>query len=126
MTTRKRLLLSAPLLAVLVCMVLIALAMLPAKPGVTKANFDRIEIGMTKEEVDSFFGPPPMAPIRTPNAPGGETVWLWRSHHVDVEINFRDSRVTEGGKVVGGKVVTKTWEGREESLTEKIRRWLHN
>ena len=32
------------------------LAVLPSGPGVTKANFDRIEEGMTRAEVDELFG----------------------------------------------------------------------
>jgi hypothetical protein len=53
--TKKRVLLiaSLPLAAALVLGVL---AMLPARPGATKANYDRIEIGMPKVEVERMFG----------------------------------------------------------------------
>jgi hypothetical protein len=35
---------------------LLVLALLPARPGVTKENFDRIELGMTRTEVEAIFG----------------------------------------------------------------------
>jgi hypothetical protein len=34
-------------------------ALLPAEPGVRRANFNRIEIGMTQAEVSEIFGTPP-------------------------------------------------------------------
>jgi len=33
-------------------------ALRPPRPGVTKENFDRIEIGMTRAEVEAILGPP--------------------------------------------------------------------
>jgi hypothetical protein len=49
--------LSLGLLALgIVAAVLIVLALLPPRPGVTKENFDRIEIGMTEAEVEAIFG----------------------------------------------------------------------
>ena len=50
---RKRWLLAAGTMAGLVGVVLVVLVMLPPddRPGVTKANFDRIKDGMTKPEV---------------------------------------------------------------------------
>src|ERR1035438_9324153 len=53
--TKKRLLLIASLPLVIV-VTLGVLAMLPPRPGVTKANFDRIEKGMTRAEVEQIFG----------------------------------------------------------------------
>jgi hypothetical protein len=55
MATKKRLLLIAvPPLSIAVT--LGVLAMLPPGPGVTKANFDRIEKEMTRAEVEQVFG----------------------------------------------------------------------
>jgi hypothetical protein len=33
-------------------------ALRPLRPGVTKENFDRIQIGMTRDEVEAILGPP--------------------------------------------------------------------
>jgi hypothetical protein len=43
------------LVASIACAVLFGRAMLP-RPGVTKANFEKIEIGMTRTEVDAILG----------------------------------------------------------------------
>ena len=41
------------------CVVVVALALLlPPQSGVTKENFDRIQIGMTRAEVEQIFGIP--------------------------------------------------------------------
>jgi hypothetical protein len=57
MKKRGRLLLIASL-PLAVAVVFGALAMLPAPLGVTKANFDRIENGMTKPEIECIIGLP--------------------------------------------------------------------
>jgi hypothetical protein len=49
--TKKRMALLA-VLPVTVAVVLGAVVMLPPRPGITKANFDRIQEGMTLAEVD--------------------------------------------------------------------------
>ena len=43
------------IVAVCVCVTLAFIATVP-NPGVTKENFDRIEIGMTRAEVEEIFG----------------------------------------------------------------------
>ena len=53
----------AALIAVTACTVLGVLAMLPDRPGVTKANFDRIQNGMAIREVEVILG-------RHPNVEG--------------------------------------------------------
>jgi hypothetical protein len=54
---KKRLLLFGGFLADCVCLPLGMVAMMPPSHGVTKANFDRIEVGMTAEEVVGILGP---------------------------------------------------------------------
>ena len=54
--TKKRLILIAALPLVIVAVTLGVLAMLPPGPGVTKANFDRIEKGMTLAQVELLLG----------------------------------------------------------------------
>ena len=90
------------------------LAMLPpnTRPGVTKANFDRIEIGMTKIEVEEIFGEKGIivkvekgeAPCLYWNAGDGAEVW----------IRFSDD-------CVNGDM---TWSA-DETFLEKVRSWLH-
>ena len=53
--TIKRLILLASL-PLMIAVALGVLAMLPPGPGVTKANFDRIEKGMTTAQVKEIFG----------------------------------------------------------------------
>jgi hypothetical protein len=56
MSKKRRYLISAAVLAACVCIVIGVLAMLPPQTGVTKANFDRIEKGMTEKTVEEMFG----------------------------------------------------------------------
>jgi hypothetical protein len=112
MTKRKRLLLIAALLAA-VAVTLGVLVMLPAmlrlQPGVTKANFDRIKIGMTQAEVEEIFGQKGV-PLWSPRA------LLWASDDgSEVEVDFG----------VVGCVQTKIWVSSNEPILDKIRRWLH-
>jgi hypothetical protein len=53
---KNRWLLLGLLLASIVGVVLLVLALLPPSPGVTKVNFDRIEVGMTRAEVEVILG----------------------------------------------------------------------
>jgi len=58
MTLKRRYLISAAVLATCVCAAWIVLALLPIdnEPGVTKANLDRIQNGMTWEQVKEILG----------------------------------------------------------------------
>jgi hypothetical protein len=56
--TKKRLILFAAV-PLTFTLTLCVLAMIPPRPGVTKANFDRIQEGMTLAEVQELFGRPP-------------------------------------------------------------------
>ena len=57
MTRKRRYLISAAVLAMCVFAGCVAFSLMPTddKPGVTKANFDRVAIGMTKVEVDAVL-----------------------------------------------------------------------
>jgi hypothetical protein len=56
--TRKRLILAAALVA-FTCLLLGVLVALPPRSGVTKANYDRIGIGMSYwDEIESILGKP--------------------------------------------------------------------
>jgi hypothetical protein len=56
---KTRWLLLGLLLASIVGVVLVVLALLPPRPGVTKENFDRIQNGMTRAEVAEILGDEP-------------------------------------------------------------------
>jgi hypothetical protein len=105
---KKRLLLFASL-PLTIAVILGVLAMLPSRPGVTKANCDRIEMGMTQAKVEEIFGRKGV-PLWSPRA------LLWASDDgSEVEVDFG----------VVGCVQTKIWVSSNESFLEKIRRWLH-
>jgi hypothetical protein len=54
--TKRRWIVLASLFAGAVCLTLAVLALLPPRVSVTKANYDRIEEGMTLKEVVGIFG----------------------------------------------------------------------
>ena len=112
MKPHRRLLLIAGALAA--CAVTLGvLALLPARPGVTKANFDRIQDGMRIEEVDQIFGGPGL------NFDGfahhKHTTLVWQAD--DGSIAFIE--------VEGDAVVSKRWGQSNETIMAKLRRWLH-
>jgi hypothetical protein len=120
---KKCLLLSAGLLVILASAgFFIGLTFLDRRPGVTKANFDRIETGMTREEVDALFGdevlpflvidedPNEVWPIDT----SGNELYSWSIDDVGMaHITFHN-----------GIVVERAWYDRSDTLLEKLRRWL--
>jgi hypothetical protein len=108
--TRKPLVLLGGVMAACVGIGLGVLAMLPPKPGVTKANFDRIEEGMTRVDVDELFG----GKVPLERVDQG---WLWDADDgSEVWIGFRGDR---------DRVFAKIWVDSNESIIDKIRRWLH-
>jgi hypothetical protein len=106
--TKKRSLLFASL-PLAVAVMLGVLAMLP-RPGVPKARFDRIEKGMTKDEVEDLLGEPgfdfPWACVGT---------FAWRADNGDLEAFTFDR---------SGRMEWR-FHYRKETISEKIFRWLH-
>ena len=104
--TKYRLLLIASL-PLLIAVALGVLATLP-RSHVTKANFDRIQEGMTKAEVEQIFGEKGKWDAETDRlvwqADDGTWACVW----------FIDGCVTQ-----------TNWLNPNETLLEKIRRWLH-
>ena len=114
--TKKRLLLLASL-PLTIAMALGILAMLPPTPGVTKTNYDRIEMRMTKAEVEAIFGGP--TDVKTFTTADEITTITHDWFQLDqgkavAHIAFKD-----------GLVVEKQWDSVPESVLDKIRRWLH-
>jgi hypothetical protein len=116
--TKKRLLLIASVpLAIVVT--LGVLAMLPHGPGVTKANFDRIETGMTRTEVEEIFGGPSESKTYTTVGEITTITDVWGQIEQGkcvglANVNFQDEMV-----------VDKEWHSVPETILGKIRRWLH-
>jgi hypothetical protein len=113
--TMKRLAIIA-VLPLTVAVILGVLAMLPPRPGVTKANFDRIEIGMTQEDVEAILGSSELH--HRGGLLSGRTAIRWNSwvgaDGATVDITFLNYAVERS-----------TWTESKETLTDKIRRWLN-
>jgi hypothetical protein len=109
--TRRRLLLIASL-PLAIAVIIGVLAMLPARPGVTKANFDRIEKGMTFAEVEKIFGQPPAE-----EQWGNIFIWRIAERKGEAIVIFDND----------GMVIEQRgyWRAGDETFQDKLRRWLH-
>jgi hypothetical protein len=123
--TKKRWIVLAGMLAACVCLTLAVLALLPPRPGVTLANIDRIENGMTRAEIEKLLGGAGVelsdwVPLRTINA-ACVTVVAWDHPHdgTHVAVYFdRDNRVI-------GKDWKEWGPGPPETFLQKLQRLLH-
>jgi hypothetical protein len=107
----------------------VVLGVVAVLPG-PKAAFDRVEVGMTAEEVESIFGIPPTAVVPLPRAPLGlallldewQSLRVWRNEDGSrAEITF----VHQGGNyLAGGTVYSKQWQDSTETTGETLRRWV--
>ena len=114
--TRRRTLLLASLIAASVCVGLAVLAMLPPRPGVTKANFDRIEVGMQIEEVECILAGPGFSIDKLiTRDEAGSGIILWQHSDGSMVMIWPADKV----------VAKKKWVPSQETLLNKIRRWLH-
>jgi hypothetical protein len=118
MTTKRRLILIAAV-SLSIALTFGVLAMQPPGPGVTKANFDRIQEGMTLVEVKKILGEKGRywemrsTPISfVPKTDNG--VWSWSADDGSWAL------ITYSDGVVG-----KYWTDSTETILDKIRRWLH-
>jgi hypothetical protein len=113
---KKRDLKLAALAAVSVFAAIGVIAMLPPSPGITKANYDRVEMGMTRGDVEAIFGEPDSRLLAI-SPDGSRRIDLWKADNGAMAvIHFLDGRVTN-------------WEQckrieSQEGIGEKIRRWL--
>ena len=112
---RRRMLLVVGAMAVIGCAALVVLLTLPPRPGITQANYDRIELGMTWVEVEQRFG-----------EKGRLTEWTRDGEEI------RQARLmweAEDGSccavisIEDDRVIAKSWWATE-SFLNKIRRWL--
>ena len=116
--TKTRLFLGVGVLVVVVaCTGLVVSAMLQEnRPGVTLANFDRVQIGTTLGDVDTIFGErfsirQASGMLAIDGSPVSYRVWL--GDDGQARIGFANGRVCE-----------KRWTDTPRTLPEKIRQWL--
>jgi hypothetical protein len=118
MRKKKRLILIALPLAV-VAVTLGVLVMLPPRPGVTKTNCDRIQVGMTRAEVEEIFGGPSdpdhfyLGVVRSMELT--QTREIWENNGFIADIVFDKNMHVKAIAI---------WSHRE-SFFDKLRRWLH-
>jgi hypothetical protein len=113
MTRKRRYLIVAGILAGCVCAALGVVAMLPPQPGVTKANFDRVEEGMTLAEVEAILGE------RKRQSITGGSPQHFRWYHADgTQITIENS---QSDWAAGRKHFLES----TETIPDKLRRWLH-
>jgi hypothetical protein len=92
--------------------VLGVLALLPNRPDVTKANFDRIQDGMAIREVEVILGGTGQ-PFHGFSNRGPTLVWL------------SDDGAMAFVEVSDNAVASKTWRASDETILDKVHRWLH-
>jgi hypothetical protein len=109
MTTKRRLFLIASL-PLAIAFLFGVLAMLPEGPGVTKANFDKVEKGMTLAEVEQIFG---KAGLPKPIDEFLEVVWQDNKKGNEAIVTFED-----------GRVDSMFWHSSDGFFFRKLLRWL--
>src|SRR4051794_3784600 len=112
--TKKRYLAVAGLFAILLGAGFGVAMMLPPVPGVTKANFDRVQIGMTSEEVTEILGDKFIIGLRVKEMEERHFIHSWRHNNgARAEVAFYKRVVDD-----------KTWTSPTETIVAKLRRWL--
>jgi hypothetical protein len=111
MSRRRRILLSVAAVAACLGLAWAVVAMLSPRLGVTQANFNRIEFGMTLAEVEAILGKPPDF-FSGPLSNGG-TVHMWT--------------LPSGSKGTvmlskGERVFAKLWPEADETIFRRIHR----
>ena len=116
---RKRLLLAAGTMAGVVGVVLVVLALLP-RPGVTKANFDRVQKGMSKPEVQAILGKRRFGVDCVPDRVirVGEEWYADDGAEAHIEFERRD------GDEMTWRACSMWWRESFETPFQKIRRWV--
>jgi hypothetical protein len=113
---KKKYLLLLAAIAVISVSVFVVAVVLPTRPGITKANFDRVQIGMTQAEVVEIFGerPSDIRPTyRWVESREVSGTWCSADYRSGVLVLFRY-----------GHVVDARWYDSPETLWDKLRRWV--
>jgi hypothetical protein len=122
--TKKRWVVLAGMLVACVCLTLAVLALLPPRPGVTPANFERIEDGMTHEEVEKILGGPGVEIDRleyvfwtSPAQTARISVLAWEHRYDGTYLTVRFDR--------HNRVIQKDWAQSPPTFMQKLKRLLH-
>jgi len=110
--TKKRCYIILGILTACVCVLWAVAAMIPPRPGVTKANFDRIHEGMTLTETKAMLGN--HNGLENPLRAGDRVCW----HGEDgatIMTRFDFDNI----------LIEKVFVKSTETFTAKLRRWLH-
>jgi hypothetical protein len=110
----RRYLIAAGILAAGIIAVLAVIATLPESP-VSKAAYERIENGMTSEQVQAVVGMPPKAKYYEQSSFSESSLMWWSNPDgsgFQVVIDGRNG------------VCDKTWIDSTETIGEKVRRWV--
>jgi hypothetical protein len=96
----------------------------PPQPGITKANFDRIEDGMTKDEVTAIFGREPHSELPLLDSSGGiicgGNICRWAGEDgANAQVIFINDAAKDA-RCPGARY----WNPSTETITDKLRRWL--
>jgi hypothetical protein len=117
---KRRYLIAACILATGIIAVLAVLVTLP-ETGVTKAKFERVEQGWTVEAIESEFGMPATETVGYTLSTGDEhvdVIYVWKRWRNE-DGSGADVCVTRGGIVYG-----KEWRDSEETMGQKLKRWV--
>lgn len=103
------------------CVLLGLTVISPNRPGISKANLNRVKTGMTRTEVEELFGEGGSEFIFATN--GGQYTVVEDSRQMFVWYAADWSGATVWFE--GDRVVEMEWHDSNETIFEKIRRWLH-
>jgi len=113
MSKRTRYILAAIIASILIAWIVVE--NLPPTPGVTQANFDRLEKGMTLAEVEAIFGKPSSDSFESGFISGNHVIvhrWVCPSGEFTF-VHFSQHGVSY-----------KSWPEADETIVRKIRKWL--
>jgi len=117
---KKRHVIAAALLALCIGVALGTFALLPPRPGVTKANFDRIEIGMTEAQLEALLGRKSAQSIdvekimRALYRDSKERHFIWTGVYGTAVIRIDEDE----------RVVAPQWQDRGPTLFQRLRSLL--
>jgi hypothetical protein len=101
-------------IAVIAAYMVVVVVVLPTRSGVTKANFNRIKMGMTYAEVVEIIGERPrFDPFASNLASDFEPRLWWASNGSYARFRFTNDRVAHC-----------TWQDSNETFWDKLRRWV--
>jgi hypothetical protein len=98
------------------------LALIPSGPGPTKTNFDKIQKGMPRAEVEAILGPDGWCEAAFSSGIGFSW-WVWTSKDgARVRVGYL---MVPDGEIVRYTVNEMSWTPSNETTFERLKRWLH-